>query len=50
MKKNRIRLKGRLRTFLTIFLYLDIILILVTFLVFLFGGIQAGIILTIFTF
>ena len=49
MKKNRIRLKGRLKNFLMTFLYLDIILILVTFLVFMLGGVRAGSVLSVFT-
>ncbi len=49
MKKSRIRLKGFIKTFLSVFLYLDIALIFITLLVYMIGGINAGGVLSCFT-
>ncbi|WP_035778648.1 DHH family phosphoesterase [Butyrivibrio sp. MC2013] len=49
MKKSKIRLKGRLKTFLSVFTYLTMFLWVVNIAVFAFGGLHAGLILAIFS-
>jgi len=49
MKKRKIRIKGRLKTFLSVFVYLDILLILFNVLLFIIGGASVGFTLLVFT-